>query len=310
MSPDGRLRMTIVPVPVRACPLVASGLFALSIISGGALAADDAALPQPHWSGLPIWGVEAEAKGYQIPVPVWNRDHCLLGPAAGEHPGPAVGAQWASGVGQEFPGDQYGRHVPAERLGKVRRPGLPVPGRLRPRRIHDGNHQGTHPDPRRSHPRHHRASDSAAQCQVQRPDLRRRPDPPRRRQGQRVARPDGHRGDRLEPHPDEADIRKRNGDRRHEAGGVGLLGQGGPARHRRQLQWRGGLGRRDAPEHPAGGRRPRCQYRPSIHRVQSPQKPWNTLLGGLFEFGKDGYVLLEGGLGARMSILAAAVYRF
>ena len=44
--------------------------------------------------------------------------------------------------------------------------------------------------------------------------------------------------------------------------------------------------------------------------VQSPTKPWNTLLGGLFEFGKDGYVLLEGGLGARKSILAAAVYRF
>ena len=33
--------------------------------------------------------------------------------------------------------------------------------------------------------------------------------------------------------------------------------------------------------------------------VQSPTKPWNTLLGGLIEFGKDGYVLLEGGLGAR-----------
>ena len=44
--------------------------------------------------------------------------------------------------------------------------------------------------------------------------------------------------------------------------------------------------------------------------LQSPAKPWNTLLGGLFEFGKDGYVLLEGGLGARKSILAAAVYRF
>jgi len=44
--------------------------------------------------------------------------------------------------------------------------------------------------------------------------------------------------------------------------------------------------------------------------VQSPTQPWNTLLGGLFEFGKDGYVLLEGGFGARKSILAAAVYRF
>ena len=44
--------------------------------------------------------------------------------------------------------------------------------------------------------------------------------------------------------------------------------------------------------------------------VQSPQKPWNTLVGGIFEWGKDFYLLLEGGLGARMSILAAAGYRF
>lgn len=44
--------------------------------------------------------------------------------------------------------------------------------------------------------------------------------------------------------------------------------------------------------------------------VQSPQKAWNTLLGGLFEFGKDGFVILEGGVGARKSILASAVYRF
>ena len=44
--------------------------------------------------------------------------------------------------------------------------------------------------------------------------------------------------------------------------------------------------------------------------VQSPTQPWNTLIGGLVEFGKDGYVLLEGGFGARKSILGAAVYRF
>jgi hypothetical protein len=44
--------------------------------------------------------------------------------------------------------------------------------------------------------------------------------------------------------------------------------------------------------------------------VQSPTKPWNTLLGGLVEFGKDGYVLLEAGFGDRTSILLAAVYRF
>ena len=44
--------------------------------------------------------------------------------------------------------------------------------------------------------------------------------------------------------------------------------------------------------------------------VQSPSKPWNMLLGGLVEFGKDFVVLLEGGVGARTSILAGAVYRF
>ena len=44
--------------------------------------------------------------------------------------------------------------------------------------------------------------------------------------------------------------------------------------------------------------------------IQSPTQPWNTLLGSLIEFGKDGYILVEGGLGARKSILAAAVYRF
>ena len=44
--------------------------------------------------------------------------------------------------------------------------------------------------------------------------------------------------------------------------------------------------------------------------LQSPKQPWNTLLGGLIEFGKDGYVLIEGGIGERKSILAAAVYRF
>ena len=49
-------------------PLIASGLLVLSIFSGGALAGE-AATPEPHWSGLPIWGVEAEAMGYQIPLP-------------------------------------------------------------------------------------------------------------------------------------------------------------------------------------------------------------------------------------------------
>ena len=76
-------------------------------------------------------------QGISNSVPVWNRNHRLHGPAAGGHPGPAAGTQWASDIGQEFPADQSGRHFPAERLGEVRRPRLPVPGRLCPRWIHD-----------------------------------------------------------------------------------------------------------------------------------------------------------------------------
>jgi len=43
---------------------------------------------------------------------------------------------------------------------------------------------------------------------------------------------------------------------------------------------------------------------------QKPTKPWNMLLGGMIEFGRNGLLLIEGGLGDRKSILAAAVYRF
>ena len=48
--------------------LIARGLLALSFYCGDALA-DDPATPEPHWSGLPIWGAEAEARGYQVPLP-------------------------------------------------------------------------------------------------------------------------------------------------------------------------------------------------------------------------------------------------
>ena len=44
--------------------------------------------------------------------------------------------------------------------------------------------------------------------------------------------------------------------------------------------------------------------------VQSPTNPWNMILGGLIEFGNDFSALIEGGVGDRKSILAAVVYRF
>ena len=53
---------------IAVCPAIARCLLALSLFSSGALA-DDAATPASHWSGLPIWGAEAEARGYPIPLP-------------------------------------------------------------------------------------------------------------------------------------------------------------------------------------------------------------------------------------------------
>ncbi len=43
---------------------------------------------------------------------------------------------------------------------------------------------------------------------------------------------------------------------------------------------------------------------------QRAAAPWNTLVGGQFEFGKHLNVLLEGGFGDRSSMLAAATFRF
>jgi hypothetical protein len=49
--------------------LVGGGLLVLLLLSGGALAGD--AVPgEPHWSGLPIWGADASARGYQVPLPL------------------------------------------------------------------------------------------------------------------------------------------------------------------------------------------------------------------------------------------------
>jgi len=44
--------------------------------------------------------------------------------------------------------------------------------------------------------------------------------------------------------------------------------------------------------------------------IQSPAKPWNTLVGGVLEVGRNFNLILEGGFGGRTSVLAGAVYRF
>ena len=161
-------------------PLIARGLLVLSIFSGGALAGD-AATPAPHWSGLPIWGAEAEARGYQIPLPFGigvtaysarqpvNIQDLQLG-RNGNAPVSVTNFLQIDQV------DTSQQNVSAKLDVLV----FPFLGRLRPPRIHHGNHQGTYPGSRRSHPGHHRAQGTSAQCRVQWPDLRRRCNAPGR----------------------------------------------------------------------------------------------------------------------------------
>jgi hypothetical protein len=59
-------------VPVKAVLLLGAcvlGVSLLGVCSAAPAEAEDANQPKPHWSHLPVWGVEAEARGHQIPLP-------------------------------------------------------------------------------------------------------------------------------------------------------------------------------------------------------------------------------------------------
>ena len=247
-------------------PVIARGLLALSLFSGGALA-EDAATPASHWSGLPIWGAEAEARGYQIPRPfgIGITAYAARQPVnildlqlgfSGKDPVSVKNFLQIDKVDTSqqnvsakfdvlvFPFlDVYALlgYTTGTTAGLIQVPEDPILGIIEPRvlQLNASFHGPTY---------------GAGFT------------PPGGRQNQRLAGPDRDRGGRLEPHPDEAVVRKRNIDRQHQADRYGLLGQSGLAWHGRPLQWRGGLDRCDASEHPAGGRGQRCQYGSSIHR--------------------------------------------
>ena len=104
------MRISWSPPPA---PLIASGLLALSLFSGGALA-DDAATPAAALVGAADMGRGSGGQGLSDSAPVRDRRHRLLGSTAGEHSGPAIGIQRKGpGIGQEFPADQYGSTRPS-----------------------------------------------------------------------------------------------------------------------------------------------------------------------------------------------------
>ena len=167
--------------------LFARGLLVLWLVSGGALAGD-AATPEPHWSGLPIWGAEASARGYQIPLPfgIGVTAYSARQPVniedlqLGRNGLPPVSVKNFLVIDQV---DTSQKNVSAK-FDVLVFPFLDVYALLG---YTTGTTKGANPGSRRNHRGHHRAQATAAQCRVQRPDLRWRGHAARRVQGQRLA---------------------------------------------------------------------------------------------------------------------------
>ncbi len=290
-------------------PLIASALFALSIFSGGAHA-DDAAPPQPHWSGLPIWGVEAEAKGYQIPYPfgIGINAYSARQPVniqdlqLARHGPPRSVTNFLQintvdtsqqNVSAKFDVlvfpflDVYvlGGYTTGTTKGLIQIPEDPILGIIEP--------QVLQLNAKFSGPTYGAGITLQGGGKVSDwHDLT------------AIGVIDWNRTQTTLTFENESVIADTKPVASVFSARVGLHGTVGNSNG--AAIWVGAMYQNIQQEVAGSVANTDLQF----IVIQSPQKPWNTLLGGLFEFGKDGYVLFEGGVGARKSILAAAVYRF
>jgi len=304
----GHLTMTI-SCSIPRSPLVASALFALSIFSGGARA-DDAAAPQPHWSGLPIWGAEAEARGYQIPYPFGigitaysARQPVNIHDLQLARNGPPVSVtnflqintvdSSQKNVSAKFDVlvfpflDVYvlGGYTTGTTKGVILVPAEPILGIIEPRELQlNASFNGPTYGAGVTLQGGGKVSDWH--------DLT------------AIVVADWNRTKTKLTFENEALVADTKPVATVFSARVGLHGTVGNSYG--AAVWVGAMHQNIQQEVAGSVANTDLQF----IVIQSPREPWNTLLGGLFEFGKDGYVLLEGGLGARKSILAAAVYRF
>ena len=290
-------------------PLIASAVFGLFIICHCALA-QDIATPKPHWSGLPIWGTEAEAKGYQIPYPFGigitaysARQPVNIHDLQLARNGPPVSVTnflqintvdtSQQNVSAKFDVlvfpflDVYvlGGYTTGTTKGLIQIPEDPILGIIEPQII-QLNAKFSGPT-------------YGAGITVQ--------------GGGKVSEwhdltvlvvADWNRTQTKLTFENESVIADTKPVASVFSARLGLHGTVGDSNG--AAIWAGAMYQNIQQEVAGSVANTDLQF----IVIQSPQKPWNTLLGGLFEFGKDGYVLLEGGVGARKSILAAAVYRF
>jgi hypothetical protein len=291
-------------------PVIATGLLALSIFSGGALAGD-AAPPQPHWSGLPIWGAEAEARGYQLPLPFGigvtaysarqpvNIHDLQLG-RNGNDPVSVKNFLQIDRVDTSqqnvsakfdvlvFPFlDVYVLlgYTKGTTKGLIQVPGEPILGIIEPAVLHlNASFSG---------PTY--GGGVTMQGGVKVSDWR---------DLTAFVVADANRTRTDLSFDNETLIANTRPVASVYSARVGLRGTVGSSTA--VGIWTGAMYQRI--QQTVAGSVANTDLQFVV--VQSPTKPWNTLLGGLVEFGKDFAVLVEGGLGARTSILAGAVYRF
>ena len=290
--------------------LFAAGLLVLAICSGGALAGD-ATTPEPHWSGLPIWGTEAEARGYQIPLPFGvgvtaysarqpvNIQDLQLG-RNGEPPVSVKNFLQIDRVDTSqqnvsakidvlvFPFlDVYVLlgYTTGTTNGLIQVPGETIGGIIEPRVLQlNASFSGPTYGGGVTLQGGFKVSDWR--------DLT------------AFVVADANRTKTKLSFENETLIADTKPVASVFSARAGLHGTVGPSMA--AGIWIGAMYQRIQQEVAGSVANTDLQF----VVVQSPTKPWNTLVGGIVEFGKDFVVLLEGGLGARMSILGAAVYRF
>ena len=290
--------------------LFARGLLVLWLVSGGALAGD-AATPEPHWSGLPIWGAEASARGYQLPLPIgvgitaWSgrQPVDIQDLQLGRDGNPPVSVKNFLQIDQVdtsqqnvsakidvlvFPFlDVYAilGYTKGTTKGLIQVPGESIIGIFEPRVLQlDAAFKG---------PTYGLGMTLQGGAKVS--DWR---------DLTAFVVADVNRTKTKLSFENESLIANTKPVATVFSARVGLHGIVGPTT--RAAIWTGAMYQRI--QQTVAGSVADTDLQFVV--VQSPSNPWNTLLGGLIEFGRDWVFLIEGGLGARMSILAGATYRF
>ena len=291
-------------------PRAAIGVLVLTFASGGALAAD-AAIPEPHWSGLPIWGVEAEARGYQIPLPfgIGVTAYSARQPVTihdlqlGRNGLPPVSVTNFLQIDRVdtsqqnlsakldvlvFPFlDVYALvgYTTGTTNGLIQIPEEPILGIIEPRVLQlNASFNGPTYGGGVTLQGGFKVSDWR--------DLT------------AFVVADANRTKTILSFENETLVADTKPVATVFSARAGLHGTVGPSMA--AGIWIGAMYQRIQQEVAGSVANTDLQF----VVVQSPMKPWNTLVGGLVECGKEFVFLVEGGLGARMSILAAAVYRF